>query len=64
MFLPVVLGTDERLFGVFRDKKPMRLNTVATIGDGLMFVTYEVEGRLTTAVRGELPVAPVDSGIR
>jgi hypothetical protein len=42
MIFPVVLGADERLVGVFCDKKPMRLDDVTTIGDGLMSVTYEV----------------------
>jgi dihydrofolate reductase len=39
---PVVLGSGERLFGETSDKKPMRLVSVSTIGDGLAFVTYEV----------------------
>jgi dihydrofolate reductase len=39
---PVVLGSGERLFGETSDKKPMRLVSVDTIGDGLAFVTYEV----------------------
>ncbi|MHB8695109.1 MAG: dihydrofolate reductase family protein [Solirubrobacteraceae bacterium] len=39
---PVVLGSGERLFGESIDKKPMRLVSVTTIGDGLAFVTYEV----------------------
>jgi dihydrofolate reductase len=39
---PVVLGEGERLFSETGDKKPMRLRKVATIGDGLAFVTYEM----------------------
>ena len=39
---PVVLGSGERLFGETSDKKPMRLVSASTIGDGLAFVTYEV----------------------
>ena len=38
---PVVLGTGERLFGHTSDKKPMRLVSTQTIGDGLAFLTYE-----------------------
>jgi dihydrofolate reductase len=39
---PVVLGAGERLFGETRDKKPMRLVSNQTIGDGLAFLTYEL----------------------
>jgi dihydrofolate reductase len=39
---PVVLGTGERFFGETRDKKPMRLVRAQTIGDGLVFLTYEL----------------------
>jgi dihydrofolate reductase len=42
VIFPVVLGDGERLFGQTSDKKPMRLLNVNTIGDGLLFVTYEV----------------------
>jgi dihydrofolate reductase len=42
VIFPVVLGAGERLFGETSDKKPMRLVSVTTIGDGLTFVTYEV----------------------
>jgi dihydrofolate reductase len=43
---PVVLGAGERLFGETSDKKPMRLVDTRTIGDGLVFVAYElVRGR-------------------
>ena len=38
---PVVLGAGERLFGETSDKKPMRLVSVRTLGEGLVFVTYE-----------------------
>jgi hypothetical protein len=38
---PVVLGAGERLFGETSDKKPMRLVDTKTIGDGLVFLTYE-----------------------
>jgi dihydrofolate reductase len=39
---PVVLGAGERLFGETREKKPMRLVGTKTIGDGLVFLTYEL----------------------
>ena len=39
---PVVLGAGERLFGETSDKKPMRLVDIKTIGDGLLFVAYEL----------------------
>jgi dihydrofolate reductase len=38
---PVVLGAGERLFGETGDTKPMRLVDTKTIGDGLVFLTYE-----------------------
>jgi dihydrofolate reductase len=38
---PVVLGTGERLFGETLDRKPLRLIKSETIGDGLVFLTYE-----------------------
>jgi dihydrofolate reductase len=38
---PVVLGSGERLFGETSDQKPMRLVELRTIGDGLVFLTYE-----------------------
>jgi dihydrofolate reductase len=38
---PVVLGAGERLFGQTSDKKPMRLLESRTIGDGLVYVSYE-----------------------
>jgi dihydrofolate reductase len=39
---PVVLGTGERFFGETSDKKPMRLVRAQTMGDGLVFLTYEL----------------------
>jgi hypothetical protein len=39
---PVVLGAGERLFGETREKKPMRLLDTRTIGDGLVFLAYEL----------------------
>jgi dihydrofolate reductase len=39
---PVVLGDGERLFDGTSEKKPMRLIDTKTIGDGLVFVTYEL----------------------
>jgi dihydrofolate reductase len=38
---PVVLGAGQRLFGEASGKKPMRLVSSRTIGDGLAFLTYE-----------------------
>jgi len=38
---PVVLGAGDRLFGETCDKKPLRLLDSRTIGDGLVYVTYE-----------------------
>jgi dihydrofolate reductase len=38
---PVVLGAGERLFGETGDGKPMRLIETKTIGDGLVYLTYE-----------------------
>jgi dihydrofolate reductase len=38
---PVVLGAGHRLFGETSDKKPMRLVDTKTIGDGLVFLTYQ-----------------------
>ena len=39
---PVVLGTGLRLFGETSDQKAMRLVGTRTVGDGLVFVTYEL----------------------
>jgi dihydrofolate reductase len=38
---PVVLGAGERFFGETSDQRPMRLIDTETIGDGLVFLTYE-----------------------
>src|SRR5947207_1609698 len=39
---PVVLGAGERFFGETSDRKPMRLVGTKAIGDGLVFLTYEL----------------------
>jgi dihydrofolate reductase len=39
---PVVLGDGERLFGETSSRKPMRLVDTKAIGDGLVFLTYEL----------------------
>jgi dihydrofolate reductase len=39
---PVALGAGERLFGRISENKPMRLLNTRTIGDGLMFLSYEM----------------------
>jgi dihydrofolate reductase len=41
---PVMLGAGERLFGETSDTKPMRLVGTRTIGNGLVFVNYELVG--------------------
>jgi dihydrofolate reductase len=38
---PVVLGAGERLFGETTQRKPMRLINARTVGDGLVFLTYQ-----------------------
>jgi dihydrofolate reductase len=38
---PVVLGAGMRLFGETSDSKPMRLVSAQTVGEGLVFLTYE-----------------------
>ncbi len=38
---PVVLGSGERLFGESTQRKPLRLVETKTIGDGLVFLTYQ-----------------------
>jgi dihydrofolate reductase len=38
---PVVLGAGERLFGETSDSKAMRLVSTQTLGDGLVFLSYE-----------------------
>jgi dihydrofolate reductase len=42
---PVVLGAGQRLFGETSEKKPMRLVSTRTIGDGLAFLTLEFLAR-------------------
>jgi dihydrofolate reductase len=39
---PVVLGDGERLFGETSNQKPMRLVDTKIIGDGLLFLTYQL----------------------
>jgi dihydrofolate reductase len=39
---PVVVGAGERLFGATSDAKAFRLTGSRTVGDGLIFLTYEV----------------------
>jgi dihydrofolate reductase len=39
---PVVLGAGERLFGETSDKKSMRLIKARTLGDDLVFLTYQL----------------------
>jgi len=41
MTYPFVLGAGERLFGETSDLKPMRLIDIRTVGDGLVFRTYQ-----------------------
>ncbi|HKE65678.1 MAG TPA: dihydrofolate reductase family protein [Micromonosporaceae bacterium] len=41
VIFPVVLGSGRRLFGETSNNKPMRLISAATIGSGLVFVTYQ-----------------------
>ena len=42
MIYPVVRGAGQRLFGETSDKKPTRLISTQTVGDGLALLTYEV----------------------
>ena len=39
---PVVVGAGERLFGDTRGTKPLRLRSTRTVGDNLVFMSYEV----------------------
>ena len=39
---PCVLGDGKRLFGATTDRKPLRLVSCTTVGDGLPFLTYQV----------------------
>jgi dihydrofolate reductase len=41
MVHPVVVGAGQRLFGETSDKQPMRLLETRTVGDGLVYLTYE-----------------------
>ena len=41
MVFPVVLGTGKRAFGETSDKKPMRLASSKTVGDGVNILVYE-----------------------
>jgi len=41
MIFPVVLGTGDRVFGEFSDKKAMRLVESKTVGDGVVILIYE-----------------------
>ena len=41
MVFPVVLGTGKRLFGNMSDKKPLRLVSSKTVGDGVAILIYE-----------------------
>jgi dihydrofolate reductase len=42
MVYPFVLGAGERLFGETSDKKPIRPRCARTVGDSLVYLTYEV----------------------
>ena len=39
---PVVVGAGERLFGETSGTKPFRLTSSRTVGNGLVFLTYEI----------------------
>jgi dihydrofolate reductase len=41
MVFPVVLGDGKRLFGETSDKKPLRLKSTQTVGDGVAILVYE-----------------------
>jgi dihydrofolate reductase len=41
MVFPVVLGDGKRLFGETSDKKPLRLTSTQTVGDGVAILIYE-----------------------
>jgi dihydrofolate reductase len=41
MTFPFVLGAGERLFGETSDQKPVRLVDIRTVGDDLVFLTYQ-----------------------
>jgi dihydrofolate reductase len=44
MTYPFVVGAGERLFGETSSMKPMRLIDTRTVGDGLVFLTYQPAG--------------------
>ncbi len=50
VIFPVVLGIGERFFGETGVTKPMRLVNTQTLGEGLVFLTYQFlhQGRLTS----------------
>ena len=48
---PVVLGAGERLFGQTSNKKPMCLVDTKTIGDGLVFLTYQAAENIPAQAR-------------
>jgi len=41
MVFPVLLGEGKRLFGEVSEKKPLRLVSSRTFGDGIALLTYE-----------------------
>lgn len=41
MVFPVLLGAGRRLFGETAEKKPMRMTSSRTVGDGVAIFTYE-----------------------
>jgi dihydrofolate reductase len=41
MVFPVVLGSGKRLFGETSDKKPLKLTSSKTVGDGVAILIYE-----------------------
>jgi dihydrofolate reductase len=41
MVFPVVLGAGKRLFGETSDKKPLRLTSATTVGDGVSILVYQ-----------------------
>src|SRR5436190_18305453 len=41
MVFPVVLGTGKRVFGETSDKKPLKLTSAQTVGDGVQILVYE-----------------------
>jgi dihydrofolate reductase len=41
MVFPVVLGDGKRLFGATTDKKPLRLTSTQTVGDGVAILIYQ-----------------------